>query len=254
MNKNYLIKILKGIFAIWYREFKVFQREKSRVISSIFLPLFWYFTFGWGIGTVTNIDTNYRHFIFPGFLVMTIIFSSIFNGVYIIWDKKMDFLKEVLIAPLSRNTIFIGKVLGNMTDALLQSYILLIIGIFLKMPYTIKSFILTMLILFIFAAGLVSLGLIIGSFMESPEGFGLVSSFVIYPIFLLSGALYPIERLPQWFKIFVYFNPATYAIDAIRYVIIGKSAINLFIDISVILMVDLFLIILGTFAFNKIKL
>lgn len=254
MKNNEIIKILKGIFAIWYREFKVFQREKSRVISSIFLPLFWYFTFGYGIGAVANIDIDYRHFIFPGFLVMTVIFSAIFNGVYIIWDKKMDFLKEVLIAPLSRNNIFIGKVLGNMTDSLLQSYILLFIGIFLGMPYTVKSFILSAIILLIFAAGLVSLGLIIGSFMESPEGFGLVSSFVIYPIFLLSGALYPIERLPSWFKIFVYFNPATYAIDALRYIILEKSTMNIFLDLGIILSVDFILILFGTYAFNKIKL
>ncbi len=254
MNKNEFIRIVKGIFAIWYREFKVFQREKSRVFSAIFLPLLWYFTFGFGMDTVTQVNVNYKFFIFPGFLVMTIIFSSIFGGAYIVWDKKMDFLKEVLIAPLSRSNMFIGKVLGNMTDSLLQAYILLFIGIFLGMPYTFKSFIFSMSILFIFAMGMVSLGLIIGSFMESPEGFGLISSFVIYPIFLLSGALFPLEKLPEWFKFFVLFNPATYAVDALRNVIIGKSAMNLFFDIGILFVVDLILIVSGILAFNRIKL
>ncbi|WP_145673503.1 ABC transporter permease [Chitinophaga polysaccharea] len=97
--------------------------ESNRIVSAIFLPIFWYFIFGSGVGAITSAgDTSYRHFIFPGFLVMTIIFSSLFNGAYIVWDKKIDFLKEVLIAPLSRTTIFIGKVIGGMTDAL-QPYL-----------------------------------------------------------------------------------------------------------------------------------
>ena len=97
-------KTLKGIYAIWYREYKVFTKEKIRVISSVFMPLFWYFVFGGGMGQITKPDMNYQHFIFPGFLAMLIIFSGIFNGAYIVWDRKIDFLKEVLIAPLSRTT------------------------------------------------------------------------------------------------------------------------------------------------------
>src|SRR5271157_2076023 len=175
-------KALKGIYALWYRDLRVFQREKSRVISALFLPLFWYFIFGGAVGTISNVGGNYQHFIFPGFLARTVIFSALFNGAYIVWDKKIDFLKEVLIAPPSRTTIFVGKMFGGMTDSLLQAYILLLIGIILGIPFTLKSIVLSMILLFILSAGLVSLGLIIGSFMTSIEGFGLVSSFVIYPL------------------------------------------------------------------------
>lgn len=249
-----LQKTLKGLFAMWYREFKVFTREKSRVFSSLFLPLLWFFIFGGGIGSMTTMGDKYKIFIFPGFLAMTIIFSSIFNGVYVVWDKKMDFLKEVLIAPHSRTVVFFGKVLGGMTDCLLQSYILMTIGIFLKIPYTPISFLLSAFILFILAIGLVGLGLIIGSFMESPEGFGLISSLVVYPLFLFSGALYPLDKLPKWLQIITHIDPATYAVDGLRAVILGQSTHSFMFNLIIIACFDVIFILVGAWAFNRMKL
>ncbi|MGA2091591.1 MAG: ABC transporter permease [Endomicrobiales bacterium] len=251
-------KKLKAIYALVYREFKVFLREKSRVISAVFLPLFWYFIFGGGIGSIGavngSVHGNYQHFIFPGFLAMTVIFTALFNGAYMVWDKKIDFLKEVLISPPSRITLFIGKMIGGMTDALMQAYILLFIGIFLGIPYTFKSMVLSMLILVVLAAGLVSIGLIIGSFMESPEGFGLISSFVIYPLFLLSGALYPLDKLPGWLKMLTRIDPVTYSVDALRHVIIGVSSMPVAFDVTVVIGFDCVLIMIGGWAFNRMKL
>jgi ABC-2 type transport system permease protein len=247
-------RAIKGIYALWYREFKVFIREKSRVISSIFLPLFWYFIFGAGLGSITT-QTNYQQFIFPGFLAMTIIFTSSFNGAYLVWDKKIDFLKEVLVTPLSRTTIFFGKVLGGITDSVLQALILLIIGIFfLGMPFTVYSVILTIIMMVVLAIGLVSFGLIIGSFMESPEGFGLVASFVVYPLFLLSGALYPVDNLPHWMKLLTMIDPASYAVDGMRAIMVGTSSMSYGTNLLIILAFDIFLIIVGTWAFNRMKL
>src|SRR3989338_4863925 len=118
-----------GIYALWYREFKVFLREKSRVVSSIINPILWLLIIGGGLGASVDIEgINYQTFIYPGVLAQTILFSSIFFGVYIVWDRKIDFLKEVLVAPISRTSIFIGKILGGATDTFIQSFILLIIG------------------------------------------------------------------------------------------------------------------------------
>src|SRR4030043_1404971 len=128
-NSSNVRKNVKGIYAIWYREVKVFLRRKSSFCSALSLPLFWYFIFGEGIGSIATVPGNYQHFIFPGFLAMTIIFSSLFNGAYLVWDKKVDFLKGVLVSPLSRTTIFFGKVVGCMTDAVVQAIILLVVGI-----------------------------------------------------------------------------------------------------------------------------
>lgn len=248
-------KTLKGLYALWFREFRVFTREKSRVIASVCLPLFWYFIFGNGVGSaMPNGAGNYQHFIFPGFLAMTIIFTGLFAGAYIVWDKKIDFLKEVLITPLSRTTVFFGKTMGSMTDALIQSYFLLLIGIVLGIPFTLTSVLLSMLMLFVFAAGLISLGLIIGSFMESPEGYGLISSFVIYPLFLLSGALYPLDNLPGWMKILTRLDPATYAVDGLRAVILGASSMSFTANLSVVLGFDVLMMIIGTWAFKRMKL
>jgi ABC-2 type transport system permease protein len=247
-------KIFKGIYALWYREFRVFLNERSRIVSSVFLPMFWYFIFGGGIGTITTGKESYQHFIFPGFLAMTIIFSALFNGAYIVWDKKIDFLKEVLITPLSRSTIFVGKVVGGMTDALLQACILIIIGIFIGIPFTFGNIFLSIFILFIFTVGLVSLGLIIGSFLESPESFGLVSSFIVYPLFLLSGALYPLDKLPAWMKLLTRLDPATYAVDGLRNVILHVSSLALYYNLVVLVCFDIVMIISGTWAFNRMKL
>jgi len=185
---------------------------------------------------------------------MTIIFSSLFNGAYLVWDKKVDFLKGVLVSPLSRTTIFFGKVLGCMTDSLVQAMILLVIGIILGIPFTFVSVVLSIVMLFVLAIGLVSLGLIIGSFMESPEGFGLVASFAVYPLFLLSGALYPLTNLPKWMQVLTHINPATYAVDGLRSVIIHVSSMPFITNLLIILGFDIALVVIGTWAFNRMKL
>jgi ABC-2 type transport system permease protein len=120
---------LKGIYALWYREFKVFQREKSRVVASIVNPVLWLVIIGGGLGSVVSFGgVDYLSFLYPGILVQSALFSAVFFGVYIVWDKKIDFLKEVLVSPMSRTYIFVGKILGGSTDTLLQSAILLFIG------------------------------------------------------------------------------------------------------------------------------
>jgi len=254
MRKGTIGKVAKGLYAMWYREVKVFLRERSRLISAIFMPLFWMFIFGQGVGSIVKVQGNYQFFIFPGFLAMTIIFSSLFNGAYLVWDKKVDFLKEVLVSPLSRTTVFFGKAIGGISDALLQAIILMIIGFFLRIPFNPASVVLTLIMLVLLAIGLVSLGLIIGSFMESPEGFGLVASFAVYPMFLLSGALYPLNNLPSWLQVLTHINPATYAVDGLRSIILGTSSMSYAANLGVLIGFDVLLVLAGTWAFNRMKL
>jgi ABC-2 type transport system permease protein len=250
-----------GFLAIWYREFKVFLREKSRIVSSIVNPILWLLVFGGGLGSSISIaGTNYQSFIYPGILAQAALFSSIFFGVYIVWDRKIDFLKEVLVAPISRTTIFIGKMIGGATDALIQSTILLLIGVILGwlgiiqgLHLDIVSFFLALVILFITTSSLVSVGLIIGSFMESPEGFQLISSFLLFPLFFLSGALFPINKLPSWLAPFILANPLTYCVDALRNVILGFSQFSLLLDLGVITAFLLVVIFIGTYAFKRMK-
>ena len=253
---------LKGIYALWYREFKVFQREKSRVVSSIINPILWLLIIGGGLGSVISFGgVNYQSFIYPGVLIQSALFSAVFFGVYIVWDKKIDFLKEVLVSPMSRTAIFVGKIVGGSTDSLLQSVILLAVGyafvstgIMTGIVFSPVSIAISIAFLLVTTVGLVSIGLIIGSQMESPEGFQLIVSFLIFPMFFLSGALFPIENLPPWLAPFVLLNPATYSVDGLREALIGLHRFNLALDFIVISVFSLVMIFIGTYAFKKIKL
>ena len=245
---------LDGLYALWYREFKVFLREKSRIVSSLFTPLLWIVVFGGGLGSSVSLGgTNYQVFIFPGILTMTILFSSIFFGLYIVWDKKIDFFKEVLVAPLSRLTIFAGKTLGGCTDALIQGSLMLAFGVILGISYSVQMVVQTMIFMLVLAAAVVSIGLILGSFMESPEGFNLIVSFLVFPLFFLSGALFPIDNLPSWLRAFTTLNPVTYAVDGMRGVMLGMSTFPVIMDFGVLLGFAVVMIVIGSIAFSRMK-
>ena len=245
---------LDGLYALWYREFKVFLREKSRIASSLFTPLLWIVVFGGGLGSSVSLEgTNYQVFIFPGILTMTILFSSIFFGLYIVWDKKIDFFKEVLVAPLSRLTIFAGKTLGGCTDALIQGSLMLAFGVILGISYSVQMVVQTMIFMLVLAAAVVSIGLILGSFMESPEGFNLIVSFLVFPLFFLSGALFPIDNLPSWLRAFTTLNPVTYAVDGMRGVMLGMSTFPVIMDFGVLLGFAVVMIVIGSIAFSRMK-
>jgi ABC-2 type transport system permease protein len=258
---------LKGIYALWYRESKVFLRERSRVISSIINPLLWLLIIGGGLGAAVSFGgINYQTFIYPGILIQTALFSSIFFGVYIVWDKKIDFMKEVLVAPMRRTSIFVGKILGGSTDTFLQILILFVIGaVFMVagiMPglhLTVLSVLVSLAFLLVTTVGLVAIGLIIGSQMESPEGFQLIISFLIFPMFFLSGALFPITNLPSWLSPFIFVNPVTYAVDGMRGVMLNSPTLsltkfNVFLDFGVVCLFSIIMVLIGTYAFKKMKL
>lgn len=244
---------IEGIYAIWLREAKIYMREKERVISSIVSPLLWIFAFGAGVGsTVENIHGyTYQVFIYPGVVVMTVLFASLFYGVYIIWDRKLDFLKEVLVAPISRASVFAGKVLGGATDAMIQVVFLLIIGIFINVPLTPPAMIYAFLMLLLISIAMVSVGLVIGANLKSPEGFTLVINFVMWPMFFFSGALFQVGNLPGWLATVTYINPLTYGVDAVRGIILGFHQFPIFFDAAVMLVFALIAMGAGVLSFRR---
>jgi len=245
---------LSGLAALWLREFKVFTREHSRMVSAVATPLLWLLVFGGGLGSSIAIrGMDYQTFIYPGIVCMSLLFTSVFFGVYIVWDRKIDFLKEVLVAPLRRSTIFLGKVIGGMTDALIQTTIILALGPFFGVGYSVAALVKAYLVILLLAAGLVSLGLVIGSQMESPEGFGMVVSFVVYPMFFLSGALFPIDDLPPWLVPFVYLDPLTYGVDAMRGALIGQGQFPFVFDVTLLTVFALGMIGTGPLAFRRMR-
>lgn len=218
---------LAKVYAIWLREFKVFLREKSRLVASTFTPILWLFVIGSGIGSTASIsaapDVEYQKFIFPGIVAMSIIFTSVFYGSYIIWDRKFDFLKSVMVAPVSRGTVFVGKTLGGMTNSLVQALILLAIGAAIGIQFTPMSVLQAVAVILLLSFGLTSLGLALGSYMYSLEGFQMIVSFVVFPLFFLSGALFPLDNLPDWLAVLTAIDPATYGVSALRGSMLGGA-------------------------------
>jgi ABC-2 type transport system permease protein len=245
--------LLQGIYAVWLREVTVFFREKERVISAIVTPLLWIFAFGGGLGASVEISgVNYQTFIFPGVLTMAVLFGSIFYGLYIIWDRKLDFLKEVLVAPVPRSAVFLGKMLGGASDVLLQLLALLAIGVALSFC-TLGQVPLALATAMLIALSMVSLGLIIGSNMTSPDGFNLVMSFVMWPMFLFSGALFPVENLPSYLGALVSINPLTYGVDLMRYALLGTTKFGPLFDAGVLAGITLVFIYVGTKSFERMQ-
>jgi len=244
---------LEGFYALWYREIKVFTREKSRIVSSLFTPLLWIVVYGGGMGSAISVEgIDYQIFIFPGILTMTILFASIFFGLYIVWDKKIDFFKEVLVSPLSRTTIFAGKMIGGSTDALIQGTAMLALGLLFGLSYSLQAIALAYLFMLVLASTLVSLGLVIGANMESPEGFNLVISFLVFPMFFFSGALFPIKNLPTYLLVFTMLDPVTYAVDGLRGALLGMSQLPILLNLSVVSAYAAVMIGLGTWTFKRL--
>lgn len=244
------------IYALWLREVKVFFREKSRLVASTFTPLLWLFVIGTGFGSSTSMtlhSIDYQKFIFPGIICMSVVFSSVFFGSYIIWDRKFDFLKSVMVAPVSRSTIFTGKTFGGMTNSLIQAAILLAVGLIIGVQFSPLALVQTIVIILLLSFALTSLGLTLGSYMTSLEGFQMIVSFVVFPLFFLSGALFPIDNLPQWLSILTTIDPVTYGVDALRNIILGIGSHALGLDVMILLLYACALGALGTYSFGRMK-
>jgi len=228
---------LRKIGALWYREVLRYWREKSRIVSSLILPVLWLLVFGSGMRNVElpGVD-NYQVFIFPGILGMTLLFTSVWSGVSIIWDREFGFLKEIMVAPVSRTSIVIGKALGSGTSALIQGFILLPLSFLIGIRLTPESIFLLIPIMILLAIGLVCVGLLLASLMNSMEGFNFIMSLVIMPMFFTSGALFPISSAPGWLQIFSYFNPLTYGVDLLRWATSPGTATALPVIIEIILL------------------
>jgi ABC-2 type transport system permease protein len=250
--ENHLVKL----YALWLREFKVFLRERSRLVASIFTPVLWLFVIGSGLGsaipsTVPGFD--YQQFIFPGIVAMSIIFTSVFYGSYIIWDRKFDFLKSVMVAPVSRATVFVGKTLGGMTNSLIQASILLSIGVAIGIPFTPLSLAQAVAVVLLMSFGLTSLGLALGSYMYSLEGFQMIVSFVVFPLFFLSGALFPLDNLPPWLSVLTSADPAAYGVDALRNLMLGTGTYPVEFDLAILVAYTAALGAFGVFSFSRMK-
>lgn len=251
---------LRGIKTLWRREIKRFIRERTRFISSFVQPALWLIIFGAGLGSSIRGSIgsgfSYQEFIFPGIIGQTLLFTSMFMGISVIWDRQFGFLKEILVAPVSRVTIFIGKMLGVSTDSMIQGMIVLMLGFLIGVKITLTIVIEIVPLMLLITIGTVCIGLTLASFMNSLESYGTIMTFVNLPMFLLSGALFPVNSLPPWLHWVVYINPLTYGVDSLRSIILGSSYVSpipFYFDVLFLLVFDVCMIIVGTYAFSMRK-
>jgi ABC-2 type transport system permease protein len=246
---------VQAVYVIWLRDIKRFIRARSRLIGNIVQPFFFLSILGFGLGSAMfpGIPPQYRFidFITPGIVAMAVLFSSVFSGVSVLWDKQFGFLQEVLVAPVSRLSIVVGRILGGATTALVQGFVILAIALILGVrisPFGVAGGITFMLLLAFSAVGF---GLIVASQMEDFHGFQLVMNLIIFPLFFLSSALFPLEGLPYWLKMIAYLNPLTYGVDGLRHSLVGFSSIPVWIDLSVLLTFCMLMVSIGSYLFGR---
>lgn len=244
---------LEGIYIIWLREVRRYMRERAQIFSTIFMSLLWLIIFGAGIGSMRfgRMSENYQAFLFPGIIGMVLLVTSIRSGISIIRDREFGFLRVILIAPISRTSIVLGKTFGGGTVAVFQGTIILLLSFIVDVSLSPLTALYSIAIMILMALGLVCMGLVIASFLESFEGFNLIMSLLIMPMFFLSGALFPIHVLPAWLKNLTYINPLTYGVDGLRTTILGISAFSLQVDLTVLVCFAFLMLGIATKTFER---
>ena len=244
------------IYTIWLRNMKRYIRSRSRIAGSIAMPLFFLVFLGFGLNAVVNIPglgANYIQFLIPGMVAMSVLFTSVFSGIQIIWDKQFGFLKETLVAPVSRLEIMLGQTSGGATTALVQGLLILVLSLLLGLSIqSAPGFLVAIGFMVLIGIGFTAFGIAIASSMEDMNGFQLIMNFGIFPIFGLSGALFPISSLPAWIAPITMLDPLTYGVEGIRYGLTGVSQINPVLSFTVIGGFTVAMVAIGAFLFRKI--
>ncbi len=251
MNQNF-----NAVYFMIKRELIRFARSKSRVIGSLGMPFFLLAVLGTGLNGVISIpgeNENYLDFIAPGIIAMVLLFGSMFSGITVIIDRQFGFLKETLVAPVKRTSIIIGKSIGGAITAIIQGILILIIALLLGVQLEFANILFVIFLMGLVSITFVALGIAFASTMEDMHGFQLVMNFLLMPMFFLSGALFPLDGAPEIIKYLSYIDPLTYAVDALRYFLIGYSSIPIFWSIGVLTGFLILSVYSAVYLFNRIE-
>jgi len=245
-----------AIYVLWLREMKRYVRAKSRIAGTIAMPLFILAFFGFGFknmpleGVPEGVD--YINFLVPGIVGMSLLFTSVFAGLSVLWDKEFGFLKEIMVAPVNRISIVLGRIAGGSTMALGQGIVILLLSmIFGFRPTGILGFFLAILFMILITTAFIGLGLIFASRMKDMQGFSLLMNFIIFPMVFLSGTFYPIDNLPWFVRFLSYIDPLTYGIDGMRGALVGANKFPLIADFAIMFGIAMVMVILGAYFFER---
>ena len=248
---------MSAIYILWLRELKRYSRSRAQIIASLGQPLLYLLALGFGLGPVFEKagQGSYLQFVAPGVIGMSVLFSSIFSGIGLLWDRQFGFLKETLVAPVPRLHIMIGRTLGGATVAMIQGLLVIVICIAAGFrPLHLSSLPLAVLFMALISIVFAALGTTIGSRLQNMQGFQLVMNFLVMPIYFLSGALYPLTNLPTGLVVATRIDPLTYGIDGLRGAFIGASHFGARTDAAVLLAVAAVFLALGAYSFSKIQI
>lgn len=247
---------MRVIYILWLRQVKRFFRAKSRIVGAIGQPLLFLLALGYGIGSIYAKagKGDYIEFLVPGIMAQTVLFAAMFFGAMIMFDKQFGFLKETLVAPVSRFKIMFGGALGGATTATLQGFLVFVISLFLGFhPVHWALVPVAVIIMGMLAVAIASFSSGIGSFVQDMQGFQAINQFLVFPLYFLSGALYPLENAPEWLRIIAECNPMSYAVDALRDVLISQSHFGLAKDLAVLSVTVVALVAFGSYRFRHIE-
>ena len=244
------------IYILWLRQLKRYMRSHSRIIGSLGQPLLFLLALGYGFGPIFQKagQGNYLEFLAPGVIAMSILFTSIFSGIELIWDRQFGFLKETLVAPASRLNIMIGRTLGGATVATMQGIIVLLISVVAGFrPTNLVLLPVAILIMALIALLFTAMGTAIASLLEDMQGFQMIMNFLVMPLFFLSGALFPLQGLPGAIVLLSSLNPLTYGVDGLRGALVGQMYFGFGIDFLVLCGVSALFLVVGSYLFSKIQ-
>lgn len=246
-----------AIYILWLRELKRYTRSRAQIIASLGQPLLYLLVLGFGLGPVFQQagKGSYLQFVAPGVVGMSVLFTSIFSGIGLLWDRQFGFLKETLVAPVPRVTVMIGRTLGGATVATIQGTMIFVVCVIAGFrPVHWASVPLAFLFMILTAVVFCGLGTAIGSLLQDMQGFQLIMNFLVMPIFFLSGALFPLTNLPKLLSAVTSLDPLSYGIDGLRGTLIGVSHYGFLTNVSVLSLVAIVFVIIGGYFFSRIQI
>ncbi len=247
---------MSTVYILWLRQVKKYLRSRSRIIGSLGQPLLFLLAFGFGFGAIFQRAGagNYIQFLAPGIIMMSVLFTAVFSGIDLIWDRQFGFLKETMVAPVSRFEIMLGKTVGGATVAGIQGTIVFVLTLFVGFrPDNPAMLPVAALFVFLVAILFTSLGIAIASTLHDMQGFQLIINFLVMPIFFLSGALFPLQGLPPVMDIITRVDPLTYGVDGLRSTLISAGHFGMAVDLLVIIVIAAVLLGAGSYLFERIE-
>lgn len=250
------------MYTMWLRQMKRWVRAKSRIASAIAMPLLFLVFMGLPMGSAFASfqlpgmpkGITYLDFLAPGIIGMILLTAGLGTGLSVLWDKEFGFLREVMVAPVLRSSIMVGRSLGGMTTTLIQAFLMIGISVLLGVKISSATgFLLSIIFMILICTTFIGLGLTIASLLQDTEGFSGIMSLIIMPIFFLSGAFFPVIGMPRWLQALMYIDPLTYGVDGLRGTLIGYSQLSLWLDFSILLILSIGIVTLGTYFFNKME-